>query len=107
MNGGVYNGVRILKDETVALMQSDQLDSLRWSEFSTFGYGFSVDRSRNSDGSAGSITALGWSGAFNTWFSINPTDSIVAIIMSQVIFNPYEQELITNFRKAVNSSVIK
>ncbi|MBE0676826.1 MAG: beta-lactamase family protein [Bacteroidales bacterium] len=107
MNGGVYNDVRILKEETVALMQSNQLDSLQWSDYSTFGYGFSVDRRRNDDGTAGEITGLGWAGAFNTWFTINPADSIVAIIMSQVLFNPYEQELVSKFRNAVNSSVVK
>ena len=107
MNGGIYNDVRILKDETVTMMRANQIDSLQWSDYSTFGYGFSVDRRKNDDGSAGDITGLGWAGAFNTWFTINPADSIVAIIMSQVLFNPYEQELVSRFRKAVNSSVVK
>jgi CubicO group peptidase (beta-lactamase class C family) len=107
LNGGIYNGVRILKEETVALMTSDKLDSLRWSDISTFGYGFSIDRKRDSDGSPGPVTGLGWAGAFNTWFTINPNDNIVAIIMSQVLFNPYEQELVSNFRRSINSSIVR
>lgn len=107
LNGGIYKGVRILKPETVKMIFSDQLDSLRFSATSTFGYGFSVDRSKNSDGTPGPVTALGWAGAFNTWFTINPADSIVAIIMSQVFFNPYEQELIAGFRKAAGSAVAR
>jgi len=107
LNGGIYNGIRILKEETVALMTSDQLGELRWSDISTFGYGFTVERQRNADGSPGSIVNLGWAGAFNTWFTINPTDKVVAVIMTQVFFNPYEQELVTNFRRAISSSLVK
>lgn len=107
LNGGLYNGVRILSEESVAMMTSDQLGKLRWSEVSTFGYGFTVERMRNADNSPGTVVNLGWAGAFNTWFTINPTDSIVAVIMSQVLFNPYEQELIGNFRKAISASTEK
>lgn len=107
LNGGIYNGIRILNEETVAMMTSDQLGELRWSDISTFGYGFTVERERNADGSPGNVVNLGWAGAFNTWFTINPTDEVVAIIMSQVFFNPYEQELIGNFRKAISASLVK
>jgi CubicO group peptidase (beta-lactamase class C family) len=107
LNGGEYNGVRILSEESVTMMTSDQLGKLRWSEVSTFGYGFTVERMRNADNSPGTVVNLGWAGAFNTWFTINPTDKIVAVIMSQVLFNPYEQELIGNFRKAISASTEK
>ncbi len=107
LNGGVFNGVRILSEESVAMMTSDQLGTLRWSDVSTFGYGFTVERMRNADNSPGNVINLGWAGAFNTWFTINPTDNIVAVIMSQVLFNPYEQELIGNFRKNINSAIVK
>ncbi len=104
LNGGIYNGVRILEPETVDLMCSDHLGDIAWSDISTFGYGFSIDRRRNDDDTPGDIIRLGWAGAYNTWFSINPTDNIIAISMSQVFFNPFEDEVNNGFIQAVNSA---
>jgi CubicO group peptidase (beta-lactamase class C family) len=107
MNGGVYNGVRILQDSTVALMGTDHLGSLRWAENSTFGYGLRINRTKNPDGTPGPIFDLGWGGAFSTWFTINPTDKVIEIVMTQVLFNPFEGELSNNFDKAVKSAMKK
>lgn len=71
------------------------------------GYGFSVNKDPLAENPEIIIDTFGWAGAFNTWFTINTTDNIVAIIMSQVLFNPYEQELVSNFRKAVLCSVAR
>ena len=105
LNGGEYRGVRILDEKTVRLMLSDKLGSLRWSPTSTMGYGFSINNDPLAHNPDIIIDTYGWAGAFNTWFTINTTDNIVAIIMSQVLFNPYEQELVSGFRKAVLDSV--
>jgi CubicO group peptidase (beta-lactamase class C family) len=107
LNGGEYNEVRILTENTVQTMLTDQLGSLRWSPTSTMGYGFSVNKDPLAENPEIIIDTYGWAGAFNTWFTINTTDNIVAIIMSQVLFNPYEQELVSNFRKAVLYSVAR
>ena len=69
------------------------------------GYGFSINNDPLAQYPDIIIDTYGWAGAFNTWFTINATDNIVAIIMSQVLFNPYEQELVSNFRKAVLNAV--
>ncbi|MCA1757738.1 MAG: beta-lactamase family protein [Bacteroidales bacterium] len=102
---GEYRGVRILKEETVELMTSNQHGELAQSPFSAMGYGFWVSREQNADGTPGAINALGWGGAFNTWFTINPAKEIVAVVMSQVLFNPYGGELESGFRDIVNSAV--
>jgi CubicO group peptidase (beta-lactamase class C family) len=107
MNGGIYNNVRILHDSTVALMNTDNLGSLRWSETSTFGYGFRINRVKNADGTQGPIFDLGWGGAFSTWFTINPTDKVIEVIMTQVLFNPFESLLNNGFDKAVKSAMKK
>lgn len=105
LNGGEYRGVRILKEETVELMTSNQHGELAQNPLSAMGYGFWVSREKNEDGTPGAINALGWGGAFNTWFTINPAKEIVAVVMSQVLFNPFGGELESGFRDIVNSAV--
>jgi CubicO group peptidase (beta-lactamase class C family) len=87
------------------MMTSDQLGSLRWSETSSFGYGFRINRVKNPDGTPGPVIDLGWGGVFSTWFSINPGDRIVEIIGTQVFSNPFESELNSAFDKAVKSAL--
>jgi CubicO group peptidase (beta-lactamase class C family) len=105
LNGGEYRGVRILKEETIELMTSNQHGDLAQSPFSAMGYGFWVNRERDEDGTPGAINALGWGGAFNTWFTINPSKEVVAVVMSQVLFNPFGGELESGFRDIVNSAI--
>jgi CubicO group peptidase (beta-lactamase class C family) len=107
MNKGEYNGVRILQDNTVTLMCSDQLGALRWSDIATFGYGLRINYDRNPDGKPGKIIDLGWGGAFSTWFSINPADKVIEIIMTQVLNNPFGDPIKDAFDKAVKSASIK
>lgn len=105
LEGGEYKGVRILKESTVDMMSSNQLGKLAQSELSAMGYGFWVNRKEKEDGRPGEITALGWSGAFNTWFTVNPSEEVVAVIMSQVLFNPWGGELDGGFRNLVNGAI--
>lgn len=107
MNGGEYNGVRILQDSTVNLINTDHLGALHWSETSTFGYGFRINRTKNADGTPGAVYDLGWGGAFSTWFTINPTDKVIEVIMTQVLFNPFESLLNDGFDKAAKSAMKK
>jgi CubicO group peptidase (beta-lactamase class C family) len=107
LNKGEYNGVRILQDSTVSLMCTDHLGALRWSDFSSFGYGLRIGREKNPDGKPGRVIDLGWGGAFTTWFSINPSDRVIEIFMTQVIFNPFADNLNNSFDRAVRSSYRK
>lgn len=105
LNGGEYRGVRILKEETIELMTSNQHGALAQSPLSAMGYGFWINREKKEDGTPGAINALGWGGAFNTWFTINPSKEVVAVVMSQVLFNPFGGELESGFRNIVNSAI--
>ena len=106
LNGGEYNGVRILQDSTVALMTSDHLGDLKWASNSTFGYGWRINSERNAVGAVGPVFDLGWGGAFSTWFTINPLDRVIEIFATQVLFNPFENEFNYPLDKIVKSSKI-
>ena len=105
LNGGEYKGVRILQDSTVALMTSNQLGENRWSETETFGYGLMIRQEKEEGGKPGEVVYLGWSGAFNTWFYINPKEEVVGVIMSQVLGNPYGDELTNGFFNAIEQAL--
>lgn len=107
LNGGEYNGVRILQEETVTLMTSDHLGDLRWTSNSTFGYGWRINSEKNAVGAVGPVFDLGWGGAFSTWFTINPTDRVVEILATQVLFNPFGDEFNHAFDVAVKKSYIQ
>jgi len=106
LHGGVLDGVRILRPETVALMGQNQIGnieagimkttaptvsnnvdffpgiSLRW------GLGHMINLSAVSNGrSAGSLT---WAGLCNTYYWIDPTRHIAAVFMTQVL--PFADE---------------
>ncbi|MGO4884117.1 MAG: serine hydrolase domain-containing protein [Bryobacteraceae bacterium] len=100
LNGGELDGVRILAPKTVALMTSDQLPpgTERHTPVATilnafgptpemgtgFGLGFAVrvDPGRNPvPGSAGDFS---WAGIYGTYFWVDPSEKLVAVLMMQV-----------------------
>lgn len=107
LNGGEYNGVRILQDSTVTLMTSDHLGDLRWAINSTFGYGWRINREKDAVGGLGDTFDLGWGGAFSTWFTINPKDKVIEIIATQVLFNPFESEFTYGSDNLIKRSLIQ
>ncbi len=102
LNGGEYRGTRILSEESVDMMTGNRLRGRQGREF---GYGFGIERGEDPHNPGDSVvTHLGWAGAFGTWFTINPSSNVIAIVMTQVVFNPWERELTRGFRNAVNAS---
>jgi CubicO group peptidase (beta-lactamase class C family) len=93
LNGGVLDGERVMSRSTIKLMTSDHLGSrpiaptpggqgLAATTY-TFGLGFAV---RPSDGLApvpGSAGDFNWLGYACTWFWVDPTEQIVAVLMVQ------------------------
>jgi methyl acetate hydrolase len=101
LNGGSYNGARILQPETVALMErnfigetpagvlktfvparSNDVDlfpgaPLRW----TLGHMLNVQAGPNGR-SAGTVS---WGGIFNTYYWIDPSKKVTGLIMTQIL----------------------
>jgi methyl acetate hydrolase len=101
MNGGSFNGVRILKPETVALMNQNHTGStpagvlkaelknlsndvdffpgadLRW------GLGYMLNLQAGPNGrSAGTVS---WGGIFNTYYWLDPARRVTGLIMTQIL----------------------
>ena len=94
LNGGEYNGVRILSPKTVELMNCDStggIDILQGTGHTLathgdrYGLGIGIRAYR---GDIESIGSYGWGGAFNTLFWVDPEEKLIGIIMSQVGSQP-------------------
>ncbi len=93
LQGGTLEGVRLLRPETVRLMQTNRLTEAQrrvpfvgmdlWSK-SGFGLGVSIAEDLTDNpygcGSAGAIT---WPGVFGTWWQADPAHDLVTIYLVQ------------------------
>lgn len=89
-NGGVLDGKRILKDETVRLMRTNVLPPSAKVDLygpSQEGIGFGMDFAIVMDpqraGTPQGLNTFYWGGAFGTWFWIDPTNDLVFVGMIQ------------------------
>jgi CubicO group peptidase (beta-lactamase class C family) len=88
LNGGQLDGASILGRKTVELMMQNHLTHLNppVTEFSAaegFGLGGSVVLDVARRGRLGSVGQFGWSGAGATYYTIDPQEKLVAILMMQ------------------------
>ena len=82
LNGGKFNGVRLLSRKTVELMTTDQLANMDVN--SGFGLGFGVVRDESDLNEIGSVGRYGWGGFFFTNFFIDPQEQMIGISMCQL-----------------------
>ncbi len=87
LNGGTLDGVTILGRKTVALMQQNQMNGVtlpagQLRDGAGFGLGVYVvlDVARHGLGSVGQF---GWSGSGSTYYTIDPQEQMVALLMMQ------------------------
>ena len=98
LNGGQYNDIHIVTEESIKLMTSNQLpnnktfldmqyieyedpESIKRTEGYGFGLGVQVKIAENMSRSG--IGGYGWGGAFNTLFEIDPTNHLISIVLTQ------------------------
>lgn len=108
LDGGIYNGHRVLEEQTVKIMTSDQMDAddkfmMSWigeSETTGFGYGGSVqigDSPEQVAKNGRAIGQYGWGGMARTQFWIDESNDAFGIMMLQY-FGQGEPVLRENFR---------
>ncbi len=87
LNGGTLDGASILGRKTVELMMQNHLSHLTPptgpSAAEGFGLGGSVLLDPARRGRPGSVGQFGWSGAAATYYTIDPRENLVAILMLQ------------------------
>ncbi len=88
-NGGSFEGKRFLSAPVVRYMMSDHIQGMAGSPAAStgpgygFGLGFGVRRQDGLAVAPGSTGDAMWAGAWGTFFTIDPAEQLVAILMTQ------------------------
>ena len=102
LNGGEWDGVRILKEETLQRMTSNQIGELSL-DHGKFGYGLSV---YTEDGDFGRrVGRFSWGGFWQTTFWVDPSRDLIGILMTNAQPTPVWNPLFDGFEEIVNGSV--
>jgi CubicO group peptidase (beta-lactamase class C family) len=80
LNGGLYNGNRILGRKTIELMLTNQTKDLS----TQFGLGFGLETIKNDYLAPSSIGTFSWGGAFSTSYWADPKEKVIGIIYEQM-----------------------
>jgi CubicO group peptidase (beta-lactamase class C family) len=83
LNGGTYNGQRILARHTVELMTCNQIGDLFVSGVDKFGLGFQVTTERGHARTSLSEGSFSWGGYFGTTFWVDPKEGLVCLLFLQ------------------------
>ncbi|MDX1286327.1 MAG: serine hydrolase domain-containing protein, partial [Draconibacterium sp.] len=85
LNGGEYNGIRLLSRTTVHAIMCNQFTTVWGDDADNFyGLAFQVITEKGSaKGGEGYAGRFGWGGYFNTQYFADPTDKILGVIMKQ------------------------
>lgn len=97
LDGGEFNGARILSPKTVALMSRDHLDGVPFGRPGVgFGLGFGIALDVGASGELGSDGEYNWGGAAGTRFWIDPQERLIGIFMVQS--RPHRTPLAQRFK---------
>ncbi|MBE9490084.1 MAG: beta-lactamase family protein [Bacteroidetes bacterium] len=87
LNGGEFNGERIISSKTVELMTVNHLGEIPfpWSKGTGFGLGFSIVEELGLRGTMGSNGEYGWGGAYHSTYWVDPVEDLVVVYFTQLI----------------------
>jgi CubicO group peptidase (beta-lactamase class C family) len=112
LNGGEYDGKRLIGSKTIDLMSRNHLkpEFLPWvMDFPWpgmgFGLGFSVVMDPAQAETLSSVGTIGWGGMASTNFWIDPTEEIIGVLLTQ-IYPGYTYPTTNDFRTAVYQALI-
>ena len=92
LRGGELDGVRVLKQDTVALMTQNHIGEMAIpfpGHGDGFGFGFGVVTDRGASTDEFSVGSYSWGGIFNTYFWVDPQEELVGVLMTQVFPNDH------------------
>lgn len=83
LNGGEYNGVRLLGRNTVRMMTMNQIGDLSLGD-DKFGLGFGIVTENGSAGTPAQVGTFSWGGAFSTSYWVDPKEKMVLLFYRQL-----------------------
>jgi len=103
LNGGELDGKRYLSSKTIEIMSMNQSKDLFQDPGKGFGFGFAVVDDLADTKGLGSEGSFYWSGAYCTYFFIDPKEEMVAIFMTQVA--PFSSYYENKFKHMIYQAV--
>lgn len=82
LNGGIYNGKRILSPRSVEMMTSNQLD-FSYDGTNDFGLGFEIVTEKGANREPRNKGSFSWGGYYGTTYWADPKAKLVCLIMTQ------------------------
>ena len=99
LNGGEFNGVRLLSRKTVDLMARNQIgDAQVWDRNDKFGLGLQIITADSHYGDLASPGSLTWGGAYCSEYTIDPKEDLILLIYTNAMPYAYYGELVRKFR---------
>lgn len=105
LNGGIYNGHRILSPRTVQMMTSGQLD-FTYNGADSFGLGFAITSAKSAAKNPRNEGSFAWGGYYGTTYWADPKAHLVCLIMTQQSPNTHG-EISTKVENIIYSSLLK
>ena len=103
LNGGEYNGKRLLSPTTIQLITTNHIGGLNQGP-NKFGLGFGIIAEHGAIGLLMSPGTYEWSGIFGTNYWVDPKEDLVVLIYTQKFPNRYG-DLLDKFRVLVYQSI--
>ncbi|CAN5654562.1 serine hydrolase domain-containing protein [soil metagenome] len=88
LNGGEYNGKRLLSPTTIRLITTNQIGDLNQGA-DKFGLGFGITSARSAARLPVSAGSFDWGGIFGTTYWVDPKEGIVALFYTQKFPNSH------------------
>ena len=85
LNGGAFDGRRVLSRKTVESMTVDHLGGIPFRPGQGFGLGFSVVEDPAALGLPASVGEFGWGGAYHSTSWVDPAEELVVVYLTQLI----------------------
>lgn len=86
LNGGEFDGHRVLSRKSIELMTVNHLPEASpfpWSDGTGFGLGFSVVLDVGARGQLSSLGEYGWGGAYHSTYWVDPVEELVVVYFTQ------------------------
>jgi len=101
LNGGEFNGNKIISRKTVELMTRIHPGDFTIWNGDKFGYGFEIIGDGNLQNLLGSAGSFRWAGMYSTDYLIDPEEDLILLTFTNVYGNVYFDEFTHKFRNLV------
>ncbi len=105
LNGGKYNGRRILSEHAVDLMTSNQIGDMPWYGGNKFGLGFEIVTKADQAKYSPSEGSYRWAGFYSTRFWVDPKKNLIGLLFMQQF--PVRWDLFEKYSQAVYQALDK